>query len=65
LLGGAYRDGGANGSTAEQPSADNQPRVQRSLDAVFSRLGGRERLPDPRERLRHIPGLGPPAGRSR
>ncbi len=36
-------------------------RQERSLDAVFSRLssGGRERLPDPRERARTTPGLGP------
>ena len=73
LLGGAYRESGPNGHVAqagapEPPSAplDTAQRDERSLDAVFGRLsGGRSRLPDPRERLRHIPGLGPPAGRSR
>lgn len=75
LLGGAYRESGTNGHSgasaapADQPPApgpDNQQTSERSLDAVFGRLsGGRSRLPDPRERLRHIPGLGPPAGRPR
>jgi hypothetical protein len=72
LLGGAYRDETANGH-AEQPAAAPAPEPQqlqqqqneRSLDAVFGRLSGRNRLPDPRDRLRHIPGLGPPAGRPR
>ena len=45
---------------------DSQATQSRPLDAVFGRLaGGNARPPDPRERLRHIPGLGPPAGRSR
>jgi hypothetical protein len=72
LLGGAYRENGADGYGAEpgpaerHPApADNQQRSEQSLDAVFGRLAGRNRLPDPRDRLRHIPGLGPPAGRSR
>jgi hypothetical protein len=69
LLGGAYRENGANSdnevpAAPEKPS-DNAPRSERSLDAVFGRLGGGNRLPDPRDRLRHIPGLGPPAGRPR
>lgn len=63
LLGGVYR---ANGSAAgpaphSNGTAESQRREQ-SLDAVFGRLAGRGRLPDPRDRLRH--GLGP-AGRSR
>lgn len=72
LLGGAYRENGTNGhsvapAAAEAPEpAEGPVRNERSLDAVFGRLsGGRGRLPDPRERLRHIPGLGPPAGRPR
>jgi hypothetical protein len=72
LLGGAYRENGADGQNTEpaaaaQPnSPEAQQRTFRSLDAVFGRLAGtRERLPDPRERLRHVPGLGPPAGRPR
>jgi hypothetical protein len=72
LLGGAYRDETGNGHVeqpaavpASSPSADPQQQNERSLDAVFGRLSGRNRLPDPRDRLRHIPGLGPPGGRSR
>jgi hypothetical protein len=66
LLGGAYRDSGENVPVSDQPPAPIEPSDQRSLDAVFSRLAvTRERLPDPRDRLRHIPGLGPPAGRPR
>jgi len=71
LLGGAYRDdgqeiGSAAGGPASPPVSEGQERSERSLDAVFGRLsGGRNRLPDPRERVRHIPGLGPPTGRSR
>jgi hypothetical protein len=71
LLGGAYRESETNGHAAgtappAQPApAEPQQRGERSLDAVFGRLAGRNRLPDPRDRLRHIPGLGPPAGRSR
>jgi hypothetical protein len=70
LLGGAYRENGHGAGPAAvettQPTAEGQDRGERSLDAVFGRLsGGRSRLPDPRERLRHIPGLGPPAGRPR
>jgi hypothetical protein len=61
LLGGAYRENG--GSSSEPPPADSQQR-QHSLDAVFSRLSA-GRLPDPRDRLRHIPGVGPPPGRPR
>jgi hypothetical protein len=66
LLGGAYRDSGENIPVSDRPPTSIEPSDQRSLDAVFSRLAGtRERLPDPRDRLRHIPGLGPPAGRPR
>jgi hypothetical protein len=65
-LGGTYRDSGENVSVPDQPPPQTEPGNQRSLDAVFNRLAGtRERLPDPRDRLRHIPGLGPPAGRPR
>jgi hypothetical protein len=73
LLGGAYRDNdhevgsvAAEPTPAQPPASEGQERGERSLDAVFGRLsGGRSRLPDPRERVRHIPGLPPPAGRSR
>ncbi len=72
LLGGAYKEDTANGPGAE-PSApaeptvppDSQPRGDRSLDAVFGRLAGRNRLPDPRDRVPYPPGLGPPSGRPR
>lgn len=61
-LGGSSRENeeGQDAASASEP----QPRQGRSLDAVFGRLGN-SRPPDPRERLRHIPGLGPPAGRPR
>lgn len=73
LLGGAYKEGGSNGHGDAAAAAPAEPTVsppaqqrgERSLDAVFGRLAGRNRLPDPRDRLRHIPGLGPPAGRPR
>jgi hypothetical protein len=73
LLGGAYRESDANGhgsSPAPSPEApsspDSAPRSERTLDAVFGRLaGGRGRVPDPRDRMRHIPGFNPPAGRPR
>ena len=73
LLGGAYRENGSNGHAADNAAAappplspDSQRRNEGSLDAVFGRLaGGRSPLPEPRERLRHIPGFGPPAGRPR
>jgi hypothetical protein len=73
LLGGAYRENELNGHGAEatatqQPrsSIETQQRNERSLDAVFGRLAGASnRTPDPRDRLRHVPGLGPSAGRSR
>jgi hypothetical protein len=46
--------------------AETEQEGDRPLNQVFDRLGpGRERLPDPRDRLRNIPGLGPPRGRSR
>jgi hypothetical protein len=69
LLGGAYRGNDPADAPVEPgPLPPEQPQQtnEGSLDAVFGRLaGGRNRLPDPRERLRHIPGLGPPAGRPR
>jgi hypothetical protein len=69
LLGGAYREDGLNGHAAEPPApapAAAASRTEHSLDAVFGRLAaGRSRPADPRERLRHIPGLGPPPSRSR
>jgi hypothetical protein len=69
LLGGAYREEGLNGYGAAAPAAAPTTaaaaRTERSLDAVFGRLAGGRRPVDPRERLRHIPGLGPPPNRSR
>jgi hypothetical protein len=68
LLGGAYRDEGLNGHDAASPAAAPvaaAARTERSLDAVFGRLVGGRSPVDPRERLRHIPGLGPPPNRSR
>jgi hypothetical protein len=71
LLGGAYRQNGFNGHEAdagavEQPTTDSQQRGEASLDAVFGRLSGaRQRLPDPRDRMRHIPGFNPPSNRPR
>jgi hypothetical protein len=62
LLGGAYRENGAGDAGSAQ---DRQTRDGRSLDAVFSRLANRRPAPDPRDRVRHIPGFGPPAARSR
>lgn len=42
-----------------QPSEEGQHHSGSPLDAVFGRLGGgRDSLPDPRERPRNIPGLG-------
>lgn len=71
LLGGAYREnetarhGGPSVAPALQSPApgSQRPGNERSLDAVFGRLSGR--LPDPRDRLRHSPGLAPPAERQR
>jgi hypothetical protein len=49
-----------------RPAARVADRQDRSLDAVFSRLGGgRDRLPDPRARARTSPGLGPVFNRLR
>jgi hypothetical protein len=63
LLGGAYRGNGVNGHGA---GSGAPARTDRALDAVFGRLaGGRGSLPDPRDRLRHIPVFRPPNGRSR
>jgi hypothetical protein len=61
LFGGEYR--GREREAPRQRAADRQ---DRSLDAVFTRLsGGRDRLPDPRERARTTPGLGSVFGRLR
>jgi hypothetical protein len=64
LFAGEYRD--------REPQRDLRSdgqvgdRQDRSLEAVFSRLsGGRDRLPDPRERARTTPGLGSVFGRLR
>jgi len=73
LLGGAYREDSADQHGTEDPpsaappsGADPEPDGTRSLDALFGRLGGgRDRLPDPRDRMKHIPGLTPPRGRPR
>ena len=73
LLGGAYRDNGpsepaaaAPPSPEKPPSAESPQGDERSLDRVFGRLAAsRDRLPDPRERLRQIPGLGTHGGRPR
>jgi hypothetical protein len=62
LFHGEYR--GREG--AARPAAGVADRQPRSLDAVFSRLGGgRDRLPDPRARARTSPGLGPVFNRLR
>lgn len=54
LFSGEYR-----GGERSRPAARVADRQDRSLDAVFSRLGGgRDRLPDPRARARTSPGLG-------
>jgi hypothetical protein len=64
LLGGAYREDGNGPGPSASPAGSRQP-GESSLDSVFSRLaGGRGRLPDPRDRLRHTPGVGP-SGRPR
>jgi hypothetical protein len=49
------------------PAGRASDRQDRSLQAVFSRLSGAggERLPDPRDRARTTPGLGPVFGRLR
>jgi hypothetical protein len=64
LLGGAYGENG--GETPTEPAPDNHEERGRSLDSVFSRLnGGRARVSHPRDRMSHIPGLGPTTGRPR
>ena len=70
LLGGAYRENDAPGHGSggnEQPpppAQDSEQPNTRSLDAVFGRLAEvRGRLPDPRERLRNVPGGGSSSGR--
>jgi hypothetical protein len=58
LFGGEYRE--REREREERPGSRAGDRHDRSLDAVFSRLAGaRDRLPDPRERARTTPGLGP------
>lgn len=60
LFSGEYRD------REPPPRRRGADRQDRSLEAVFSRLsGGRDKLPDPRERTRTSPGLGPVFGRLR
>ena len=61
LFNGEYR-----GRERARPAAPVADRQDRSVDAVFSRLGGgRDRLPDPRSRARTSPGLGPVFNRLR
>jgi hypothetical protein len=68
LLGGAYGENvpeAASPMPAAAPERPGEPPA-RSLDSVFNRLaGGRGSASDPRERMRHIPGLGPTNGRPR
>jgi hypothetical protein len=63
LFSGEYREGEGE----LRPAGRGADRQDRSLEAVFSRLsgGGHDRLPDPRERARTTPGLGPVFGRLR
>jgi len=62
LFGGEYRAR----ERPVRPGAAVADRQDRSLEAVFSRLsGGRDRLPDPRDRARTTPGLGSVFGRMR
>jgi hypothetical protein len=64
LLGGAYRENGDEAPA--EPAPDNREERGRSLDSVFSRLsGGRARVSHPRDRMSHIPGLGPTTGKPR
>jgi hypothetical protein len=64
LLGGAYRETGDE--TPATPPPDTPEARGRALDSVFSRLnGGRARVPHPRDRMSHVPGLGPTTGRPR
>jgi hypothetical protein len=71
LLGGAYRETGEErmapvAPPAPPPPGNHDEHTGRSLDSVFNRLsGGRPSQPDPRDRMRHIPGLGPTTGRPR
>jgi hypothetical protein len=51
---------------APEPSGEAEPQGDRPLNQVFDRLGpSQSRLPDPRDRARNIPPLGPPRGRPR
>jgi hypothetical protein len=63
---GALFSGEYRARERARPAAAVADRQDRSLDAVFSRLGGgRDRLPDPRARARTSPGLGPVFNRLR
>jgi hypothetical protein len=65
VLAGEYREREPQRDPRQGDSGPARP--DRSLEAVFSRLssGGRDRLPDPRERARTTPGLGSVFGRLR
>jgi hypothetical protein len=71
LLGGTYRqnefnDHNGDTAAADQPAAGSRQRGEGSLDAVFGRLSeARNRLPDPRDRMRPVSGLNSPANRQR
>ena len=67
LFGGEYREGERDTRPSGRGAERTPERQDRSLEAVFSRLsgGGHDRLPDPRERARTTPGLGPVFGRLR
>jgi len=65
-LGGTHREPVGNPTTPPAPAASDGQQGAHSLASVFSRLsGGRATTPDPRDRMRHIPGLGPTTGRPR
>jgi hypothetical protein len=66
LFSGEYRGREREAAPRHTPRHPGADRQDRSLDAVFTRLsGGRDRLPDPRERARTTPGLGAIFGRLR
>jgi hypothetical protein len=65
LLGGTYREEGGDPPPPLPPDT-HETGGARPLDSVFNRLaGGGSGARDPRDRLRHIPGLGPTTGRPR